>query len=207
MRLRATLLVIAFTVAALSAGVGARAVEQAPQNETDAKAQAEAPAPQTPAEMRAELYARLAASKDSDETEGLVGLLLAAYSQSGSDTGDLLLSRAHKAMEAKDFDDAEKILDSTIALLPDWAEGWNARATLRYLDGDNDGSMADIAETLKREPRHLGALLGMASILEQRDKDDEALKIYERVLSIAPHWKSAEDAADKLKATIAGQEL
>src|SRR5271157_1168298 len=99
MRLRATLLVIAFTVAALSAGVGARAVEQAPQNETDAKAQAEAPAPQTPAEMRAELYARLA-SKDSDETEGLVGLLLAAYSQSGSDTGDLLLSRAHKAMEA-----------------------------------------------------------------------------------------------------------
>src|SRR5208337_3386983 len=181
--------------------------EQAPQNETDAKAQAEAPAPQTPAEMRAELYARLAASKDSDETEGLVGLLLAAYSQSGSDTGDLLLSRAHKAMEAKDFDDAEKILDSTIALLPDWAEGWNARATLRYLDGDNDGSMADIAETLKREPRHLGALLGMASILEQRENDDEALKIYERVLSIAPHWKSAEDAADKLKATIAGQEL
>ena len=47
----------------------------------------------------------------------------------------------------------------------------------------------------------------MASILDLRDKHDEALKVYERVLAIAPHWKSAEDAADKLKATIAGQEL
>ncbi len=149
--------------------------------------------------MRAEIYARLVASKDSDETEGLVGLLLAAYSQSGSDTGDLLLVRAHKAMEAKDFGDAAKILDATIALLPDWAEGWNARATLRYLDDDYDGSMADIAETLKREPRHLGALLGMASILESRDKKDQALKVYERAIAIAPHWKSAEEAADKLE--------
>ena len=64
--------------------------------------------------------------------------------------------------------------------------------------------MADIAETLKREPRHLGALLGMASILDSRDKHDEALKVYERVLAIAPHWKSAEDAADKLKADHRG---
>ena len=53
----------------------------------------------------------------------------------------------------------------------------------------------------------MGALLGMASILQSRDKDDEALKVYERVLAIAPHWKSAEEAADKLKAEIAGQNL
>ena len=78
---------------------------------------------------------------------------------------------------------------------------------MRYLDGDFDGSMADIAETLKREPRHLGALLGMATILQSRDRDDEALKVYERVLAIAPHWKSAEEAADKLKAKIAGESL
>src|SRR5271157_2589341 len=131
MKLRAASLVIALTIAALSAGVGARAIEEAPQDKTEAKPKAEAPAPQTPAEMRAEIYARLTASTDSDETEGLVGLLLASYAQSGSDTADLLLSRAHKAMEANDFDAAARILDSTIAFLPVWAEGWNARATLR----------------------------------------------------------------------------
>ena len=93
-----------------------------------------------------------------------------SYGESGSDTGDLLLERAHKAIAAQDYDAAEQILDAAIAFMPDRAEAWNARATLRYLDDDYDGSMADIAQTLKREPRHLGALIGMASILKARDK-------------------------------------
>ena len=95
----------------------------------------------------------------------------------------------------------------TIALQPDWAEGWNARATARYLDDDYNGSMADIAQTLKREPKHIGALMGMGMILEAREKREEALKIYERILEIAPHWKNAEEAADKLKKALAGSEL
>jgi len=166
-----------------------------------------APAPKTAAEERADLYARLAASTDADETDGLVDRIIGTYAQSGSDTCDLLLSRARKAIGEKEYDAAGKILDATIALLPDWAEGWNARATLRFLSDDYDGSMADIAETLRREPRHLGALLGMAHILEARDKPEEALKVYERVLAIAPHWHNAEKAADKLKASIADHEL
>jgi len=208
MRLRATSLLAIIAIAALSAGGGLRADESpgepAPQGKPEAK---EARPPQTPAEARADLYARLSASTDADETEGLVGLLIATYAQSGSDTGDLLLQRARKAMGEKEYDAAEQILDSTIALLPDWAEGWNARATLRYLDDDYDGSMADIAEVLKREPRHLGALLGMSHILEARDKKEQALKVCERVLAIAPHWRSAEKTAERLKAAIAGEEL
>ena len=180
---------------------------QAPAKEGAPKDKPASVAPQTPAEIRADLYKRLAVSKDSDETEGLVGLLLRAYAQSGSDAGDLLLSRARKAMEASEYSDAEKILDSTIELLPDWAEGWNARATGRYLDDDYNGSMADIAETLKREPNHLGAMMGMGAILESRDKREEALKVYERALAVAPHWRNAEKPVERLKAELAGQEL
>ncbi len=195
-------------ILALPAGLEARADESPVAPAPNAKPEAqEAPKPQTPEELRADLYARLAASSDADETDGLVGLLLAAYAQSGSDTGDLLLERARKAMGEKEFDAAGKILDSTVALLPDWAEGWNARATLRYLDDDYDGSMADVAETLKREPRHLGALMGMSHILEARDKKEEALKVCERVLAIAPHWRNAEKTADRLKSAIADEEL
>ena len=201
MKLLAMALASALT-AYVAAGAGAG---EQPQKRDDR--QAAAPKPMTPAEIRADLYARLAVSSDADETEGLVSLLLAAYSQSGSDTGDLLLQRAHKAIDAKDVDAAEQILDAAIAFMPDQAEAWNARATVRYLDDDYDGSMADIAETLKREPRHLGALIGMASILEARDKSKEALEVYERVLTIAPHWKTAEEAAAKLRAEVAGQEL
>ena len=123
------------------------------------------PPEKTPAEERADLYARLAASKDADETGGIITLLLHSYSESGSDTADLLLRRARQAIGIEQYSDALKILDATVALLPDWAEGWNARATARYLDDDYNGSMADIAQTLKREPNHLGALMGMGAIL------------------------------------------
>ena len=180
---------------------------QPPQAKGEPQAKQEEPPPQTPAEARADIYARLAASKDADETAGLITLLLHTYSVSGSDTGDLLLRRARQAISAEEYPDALKILDATIALLPDWAEGWNARATARYLGDDYDGSMADIAQTLKREPRHLGALMGMATILEARGKKEDALKVYQRALAIAPHWRNAEEAADRLKAALAGEEL
>ena len=203
MKILLTAVAAALTIGMLAPGHGASAAE--PEKRDDRPAQQAAP--KTPDSVRADLYARLAVSADADETEGLVGLLFASYAHSGSDTGDLLMQRARKAIAGQDYDDAEKILDAAIAFMPDKAEAWNARATLRYLDDDADGSMADIAETLKREPRHLGALMGMASILESRDKKKEALEVYQRALALAPHWKSAEEAADKLKAEIAGQEL
>ena len=78
---------------------------------------------------------------------------------------------------------------------------------MRWLDDDYEGSMADIAETLKREPRHLGALLGMSHILEARDKKEQALAVCERALVIAPHWRNAEATVERLKAAIAGEEL
>jgi tetratricopeptide (TPR) repeat protein len=183
---------------------------QAPEAKPDGpppQAKKDEPPEKTPAEERAELYTRLAASKDADETSGIITRLLHNYSESGSDTADLLLKRARQAIGVENYSDALKILDATIALQPDWAEGWNARATTRYLDDDYKGSMADIAQTLKREPKHLGALMGMGMILEAREKREEALKVYERVLTIAPHWRNAQEAADKLKAALAGSEL
>jgi tetratricopeptide (TPR) repeat protein len=212
MRRPANSLLASLAVIGALAGAPAWAAEPstAPDAEPDGQSpqskQDEPPA-KTPAEERADLYARLAASKDADETEGIIGRLLHSYSESGSDTGDLLLHRARQAIGVERYSDALKILDQTIALLPDWAEGWNARATARYLDDDYNGSMADIAQTLKREPNHLGALMGMGAILEARGKREDALKVYERALAIAPHWRNAEEAADKLKAALAGSEL
>jgi tetratricopeptide (TPR) repeat protein len=210
MRYPARFLFASLAIAAFLAGASAWADEPpaAREAQPDApQAKQDEPPPKTPAEERADLYARLADSKDADETAGIITRLLHSYSESGSDTADLLLRRARQAIGIEQYSDALKILDSTITLLPDWAEGWNARATVRYLDDDYDGSMADIAETLKREPKHLGALMGMAAILEARGKREEALKVYERALAIAPHWRNAEEAADKLKAALAGEEL
>ena len=212
MRRSARSLFASLAIAAILAGASAWADEPpaAPQAKPDGQApqaKHDEPPEKTPAEERADLYARLAESKDADETAGIVTQLLHSYSESGSDTADLLLKRARQAIGVENYADALKILDATVALQPDWAEGWNARATVRYLDDDYKGSMADIAQTLKREPKHLGALMGMGMILEAREKREDALKIYERVLEIAPHWRNAQEAADKLKAALAGSEL
>src|SRR5580693_8116718 len=212
MRRRANSLLASLAVIGALAGPPAWAADPstAPDAEPDAQApqaKQDQPPPKTPAEERAELYTRLAASRDADETGGIITRLLDVYSESGSDTADLLLKRARQAIGVENYSDALKILDATIALQPDWAEGWNARATTRYLDDDYKGSMADIAQTLKRDPKHLGALMGMGMILEAREKREEALKVYDRVLEIAPHWRNAQEAADKLKAALAGSEL
>ena len=204
MQIRATSLLAIVGIAAVMAEAPALAAAPAT---VAPQAKPEPPPPRTPAEAKAELYARLTASKDADETQGLVDRLFPLYAQSGSDTGDLLLARARKAMVSNAYPAAQKILGAAIALLPDWAEGWNARATVRYLDDDYRGSMADIAETLKREPRHLGALMGMGAILESSGKREEALEVYERALAIAPHWSKAEEPIKRLKAKLAGQEL
>jgi len=212
MRHRARSLFAGLAITAFLAGASAWADDPpaAPQDKPDGQApeaKHDEPPPKTPAEERADLYTRLAAAKDADETSGIITRLLHNYSESGSDTADLLLRRARQAIGVENYSDALKILDATIALEPDWAEGWNARATARCLDDDYKGSMADIAQTLKREPKHLGALMGMGMILEAREKREEALKVYERVLEIAPHWRNAQEAADKLKAALAGSEL
>ena len=212
MRRLAHSLFASLAIAAFLAGASAWADEPptGPEAKPDAQApqaKQDEPKPKTPAEERADLYARLAAAKDADETSGIITRLLHSYSESGSDTADLLLRRARQAIGIENYAAALKILDATVALEPDWAEGWNARATARYLDDDYKGSMADIAQTLKREPKHLGALMGMGMILEAREKREDALKVYERVLEIAPHWRNAQEAADKLKAALAGSEL
>ena len=204
MKLLAIALGGALAAAAFSGLAASAASDGAP---SDARPAEPGAPPATPAEVRDDLYKRLADSNDPDETAGLVTLLIASYGRTGSDTADLLLDRSRKAIAAQDYDAAEKILDAAIAFAPEEAAAWNTRATLRYIDDDYDRSMADIAQTLKREPRHLGALMGMANILTARDKKKEALDVYERVLSIAPHWAPAETARDKLKGDLAGRAL
>jgi len=73
------------------------------------------------------------------------------------------MSRAKKAADDKDYDLAIRMLSSIIEIKPDFTEAWNRRATIYFLKKDYTNSMADIAKVLAREPRHFGALSGLAS--------------------------------------------
>ena len=85
-----------------------------------------------------------------------------------------------------DLAGAVAILDELIALTPDWAEGWSQRAAVRFMQGDFEGSLADIEETLQREPRHFGSLAGMAIILMQQGRVEQAQATLRQAVGIHP---------------------
>src|SRR5258708_38894542 len=88
-----------------------------------------APAPQAPAQTRRQklddLFARLAASADADETNGIVAAIDRLELDSGSNTGDFLMARAIAALGTRNLETAQALLGQTLTLQPDWAEAWN----------------------------------------------------------------------------------
>jgi tetratricopeptide (TPR) repeat protein len=70
---------------------------------------------------------------------------------------------------------------------PNFAEGWNKRATVYYMLGKYDASMMDIRETLNLEPRHFGAMDGMGLIFIHLEQFDKAIDIYDQMLQIFPN--------------------
>lgn len=78
------------------------------------------------------------------------------------------------------------LIDALIEDFPDYAEGWNLRATAQFLNGAYEESLADIEQTLLREPRHFGAMAGRALILHTQGKREEALEAMKEALKIHP---------------------
>ncbi len=76
--------------------------------------------------------------------------------------------------------------DRIVAQYPAYSEGWNQRATLFFMLGDFQASLADIDQTLLREPRHFGALSGRASIYAIQGHKEKAKQAIEQALSFNP---------------------
>lgn len=112
-----------------------------------------------------------------------------------------------KALAAGDTRTAIDHLTALIDHAPDFAEGWNARATAYFQAGMFGPSMADIAHVLTLNPRHFGALAGLGTMLEQMDRPKPALEAYRAALAIHPHLDGVEQAVERLEAKAAGQEL
>jgi len=127
------------------------------------------------------------------------------WRRSGSSSIDLLMLWSDDAMKAKKFAVALDFLDQVTVLQPDYAEGWNKRATVHFMMKNFRKSMADIDQTLRLEPRHFGALSGMGQILKGTGQKQLALRAYERVLAIYPMMRSAQNEVATLSEELAGQ--
>ena len=126
------------------------------------------------------------------------------WSEVADPDATVLYGRALSAMSDGDAATAAAALDLLLELAPGFAEGWNKRATLRYLMNDDPGSIADIRRTLALEPRHFGALSGLALIYERQGRPDEAVRSLEAALAIHPFLPGGAARLRALRETAAG---
>jgi tetratricopeptide (TPR) repeat protein len=111
----------------------------------------------------------------------------ALWSRSGDPAADALLAEGMDQMAAHRFPESIATFTRIVERLPDFAEGWNKRATARFLAGDLDGSAADCNQVLQRNPWHFGALSGYGLIHMKQGRLNAALDAFERALALNPN--------------------
>lgn len=162
--------------------------------------------PAAAAEDMDKLYSELA-DPDYPDWQRAQADILREWSKSGSAAMDLLLKRGQQAMEAGDYAAAIEHLTALTDHAPDFAEGWNARATAFYLAGQFGPSVADIRRTLALNPHHFGALTGLGTILEETGAPKEAMAAYRAALALNPHQDNVRQALERLEKDAEGVEI
>jgi tetratricopeptide (TPR) repeat protein len=129
------------------------------------------------------------------------------WSRSGSATADYLLRQGRAAMAAQDFATAYDHLTALTDHAPEFAEGWNARATLFFEMGSYGPAISDIQHVLALEPRHFGALMGLGFMLEEMNDLDAALEAFHAARAIHPHHPEIEGAVQRIERQLEGRTL
>jgi tetratricopeptide (TPR) repeat protein len=151
------------------------------------------------------LFSDLKRERNEKAAERLANRIWEAWYRSGSASVDLMMLWAQQALQAKKFDVALDFLDQVVTLQPQYAEGWNRRATVHFMMGNFRKSMTDIERTLELEPRHFGALSGMAQIMANTNHNELALQAWQRVLVIYPMLRNAQNEVSRLEEELAGE--
>lgn len=132
------------------------------------------------------LHAMLLDADSELEGEAVAGQIWALWLSHPDPDIDALMKEVLEARRSQRFELAIELLDRLVVQMPDYAEGWNQRATIRYLMGDYEASLQDIAQTLAREPRHFGALSGRGMVRLQQGREALAWQSFEAARHVHP---------------------
>jgi tetratricopeptide (TPR) repeat protein len=134
----------------------------------------------------ADLFRRLSLAPGAPEVFAVEEEIWSIWIESHDDRVDTAMAKGISAMNAGDYAGALLSFDSIVQTAPSFAEGWNKRATLHFMMGALDASVEDIHRTLTLEPRHFGALSGLALIREAEGRPFEALEALEQIARLHP---------------------
>jgi tetratricopeptide (TPR) repeat protein len=150
------------------------------------------------------LFDRLKAAGSEDEAKAAETQIWQIWTENADPEINGLMLRGLQAMAEDDEDQAVAAFNEIVERKPDFAEGWNKRATAYFIRGDFDASVADIERTLQLEPHHFGALSGLGQIYLALDNKAAALKAFEAALAIDPYLTSVKAAVESLKKQLQG---
>ena len=159
------------------------------------------------AEQRAEAVTWIAGHGTQDDASALAGRLTddspyvrnlaeqglwVLWGRSGDEAVDALLARGVEEMRAGQLDASIATFSEVIRQKPEFAEGWNKRATALFLAGQLRRSLADCDEVVKRNPLHFGALSGYGQIYFQLEQYEKAIEYWKRALQVNPNMTGVE---------------
>lgn len=177
-------------------------------SEQKAEAKAKPAEPELTHEQKLDkLFGELKRERNEAAAKRISGRIWQEWGKSGSASIDLMMGWSQKAMNDKKYDVALDFLDQVTVLDPKYPEAWNRRATVHFMMQNFAKAMADIEQTLELEPRHFGALAGMAAIMQTRDRKELALSAYQRVLDIYPMDRNAQNQVSTISEDLAGEPI
>jgi tetratricopeptide (TPR) repeat protein len=145
------------------------------------------------------------AELEQTEAREIEGQIWTLWQPSGSETTDLLLQRVEMLLEQDAYDPAINLLNEVVGLSPEYAEGWNKRATAHFMRNDYKAALQDVERTLRLEPRHFGAWSGLGTILLAMGEDARALHAYQKALLINPHLTNIAKEVQRLEVEVKGR--
>jgi len=140
-----------------------------------------------------ELFDKLFLSTNNMEASKLLYNIWDIWSIANNQETQIIFDEANQFMDVGELDNAIELFTKVVKQSPEFAEGWNKRATVYFLKGELNKSISDIEKTLNLEPRHFGALDGLAEIYLMQDDLVGAAVIYRRILEIIPSSKKSQD--------------
>ncbi|MBM3533810.1 MAG: tetratricopeptide repeat protein [Alphaproteobacteria bacterium] len=150
------------------------------------------------------MFARLKDTQSETEASALTQAIWILWTTSDDSNVNDMMRRGIRLMNAQSYDQALDIFDRMVKYAPEFAEGWNKRATVHYMLGNFTESVADIQKTLALEPRHFGALSGLGMINIELERGAEALKAFEAALKANPFLPGARQQIQELKKKLQG---
>jgi len=153
------------------------------------------------------LFERLAATDDEAEAAVLESMIWSFWTDAHDARLNQLMIQGMHDMQVGDFEAAVAAFSTLIEIAPEFAEGWNKRATVYYMSGRLDLSTEDCMEVLAREPRHFGALSGLGLIHEAKGDMAAALDWYRRALQQNPHMPLIAERVQALEIEVEGEPI